>query len=802
MASFSLEYDDWNPEEERLREALCALGNGYFATRGAGAETKAKINRYPGTYLAGGYNRVESEVAGRIIENEDLVNWPNWTCLNFRVGDGRWFDLENVQLLDYRQELDMERGLLKRRIEFRDSHMRETLLRTERFVSMAGMNLAGIRWTLKPLNWSGKIEVSSFIDGNVSNSGVERYSQLNGQHIQVRRSGKIGERAVYLESQTSQSEIVMVQAARTEVYTERSSPAVERRDFKEEKLIGQKLLFECEENKESSVEKIVCLYTSKDRAISHPKKEAEEEILSLSGYDELAQEHSLYWKQLWNRCDILLSEQDRENKILRLHIYHLLQTVSMNSIDLDTGVPSRGLHGEAYRGHIFWDEIYIFPFLNFRIPEITRSLLMYRYRRLNAARRLAEKAGYQGAMYPWQSGSNGREESQELHLNPNSGKWDPDPTHLQRHINANIVYNICEYYEVTDDREFLSMYGIEMAVEISRFWVSKATYSAQRRRYEIHGVVGPDEFHTGYLGREEQGVDNNAYTNYMASYTIRKTLEMIKLLPDERARELREKLAIEEEELMHWEKVGRSFYIGFDGSGLILQFDGYEELEELDWERYRSKYGDIQRLDRILKAENDTPNRYKLNKQADVLMLFYLFSAEELEDGFRWMGYDFDPKTIPHNIEYYLKRSSNGSTLSRVVNAWVLARVDRPRSWKVFCRALESDVTDIQGGTTAEGIHLGAMAGTVDIIQRCYTGIELKEGILWLNPLLPEELRKLNMKIRYRGHWLKLQVCSSEARILPEGGWVGVGKIGYKDKVYEFERNKELVIPIVPTPKE
>ncbi len=178
-----------------------------------------------------------------------------------------------------------------------------------------------------------------------------------------------------------------------------------------------------------------------------------------------------------DRCDIRLSDSDRPQMILRLHIFHLLQTVSRNSIDLDNGVPARGWHGEAYRGHVFWDELFIFPYLNLRIPNLTRSLLLYRYRRLNRARLAAEEEGVRGALYPWQSGSNGREETQQLPLNPKSGRWLPDHTHLQRHVNAAIAYNVWQYFKTTGDLEFLCNYGAEMILEIARFLANIATYN-------------------------------------------------------------------------------------------------------------------------------------------------------------------------------------------------------------------------------------------------------------------------------------------------------------------------------------
>ncbi|MEJ2637893.1 MAG: glycoside hydrolase family 65 protein, partial [Calditrichia bacterium] len=434
--------------------------------------------------------------------------------------------------------------------------------------------------------------------------------------------------------------------------------------------------------------------------------------------------------------------------ILRLHIFHLIQTTSMNTIDLDVGVPSRGLHGEAYRGHIFWDELFIFPFLNLRMPELTRTLLMYRYRRLGEARHAAREAGFKGAMFPWQSGSNGREENQILHLNPKSGKWDPDNTYLQRHVNAAIAYNVWQYYQAADDMEFLSFYGAEMILCIAHFWSSIAVYNPDRDRYEIRGVVGPDEYHTQYPDSDRPGLNNNAYTNVMAVWVLRCALEVLELLAEDRQEELLDDLGIDEEELMRWDKISRRMFVPFHAEGIISQFEGYENLEEFEWKKYRKKYGDIQRLDRVLKAEDDTPNRYKASKQADVLMLFYLFSSEELVELMERLGYEFDPGTIPQNIAYYEKRTSHGSTLSRLVFSWVEARSNRERSWKSFEKALMSDFTDIQGGTTPEGIHLGAMAGTVDIVQRCYTGLVIRNNILWINPMLPKELTCIEREVK------------------------------------------------------
>ncbi|MFB9836906.1 glycosyl hydrolase family 65 protein, partial [Actinoallomurus acaciae] len=430
----------------------------------------------------------------------------------------------------------------------------------------------------------------------------------------------------------------------------------------------------------------------------------------------------------------------------------------------DVGVPARGLHGEAYRGRVFWDELFVLPFLSLRFPEVVRALLRYRWRRLPAARRAAREAGHTGAMYPWQSGGDGREETQVLHLNPRSGRWLPDNSRLQRHVGLAIAYNIWQYHQATGDLEFLCEQGAETVLEIARFWASAATYDRSRGRYDIRGVMGPDEYHDAYPDADRPGLDNNAYTNVMAAWTLRRALDVLDLLPPGRRAVLRERLALTDEELARFDDVSRRLRVVFHRDGVISQFEGYEELAELDWEGYRNRYGDIRRLDRILEAEGDTPNRYKASKQADVLMLFYLLTADELRALFARLGYRFAPEAIPRTVRYYLARTSHGSTLSAVVHAWVLARSDRPASWRFFLEALDGDLHDVQGGTTSEGIHLGAMAGTLDLAQRCYTGLEVREDVLRVAPALPPGLPGLAMELEYRGHW-GLRLCADHEEV-------------------------------------
>ncbi|AIT79179.1 glycoside hydrolase family 65 protein [Novosphingobium pentaromativorans] len=792
MTSWILSYDSYDPDQEALREALCTLGNGYFATRGAAEESAADEIHYPGTYLAGGYNRLVTKIAKREIGNEDLVNLPNWLPLNFRPEGGEWFNLHTAEIFSYRQELDLKQGILRRTLRARDREGRETSLAACRLVHMGAPHLAAIEWTLTPENWSGRIEVLSALDGRVINSGVARYRQLGGKHLVPLASEEFGEDGILLVAETSQSYIRIAVAAHTRVYADKVSDKIERQFRQAEGYAAHALNFEVAEGHPVTIEKIIALHSSRDHAISSPGLAAVETLSEAGRFESLLEDHARAWSHLWHRCDIVMEGQGRTQMILRLHIFHLLQTVSPHSVDLDVGVPARGLHGEAYRGHIFWDELFIFPFLNMRIPEITRGLLRYRHRRLPAARRLAREAGYRGAMYPWQSGSDGREETQILHLNPKSGRWLPDNSHLQRHVNAAIAYNVWRYYQATGDREFLSLYGAEMLFEIARFWASIATFNQIRGRYEIRGVMGPDEYHDRYPWSDTPGLNNNAYTNIMAAWVFRRALEARALLDTDRRVELGETLALTGDEITSWDEIGRKLLVPFH-EGVISQFEGYERLLEFEWDIYREKYGDIRRLDRILEAEGDTVNRYKASKQADALMLFYLFSAEELRELFSHLGYNFEGEMITRTVDYYLKRTSNGSSLSGIVHSWVLARSNRAASWTQLKEALESDIADGQGGTTREGIHLGAMAGTIDLVQRGHTGLEIRDDLLHLNPCLPEELQGLSFRIRHRGQWLDMEIGCGRLTVSAPEGWDGPRRIMVGDMSFALhagERNK------------
>ncbi|MER6006430.1 glycosyl hydrolase family 65 protein [Nonomuraea angiospora] len=733
--AWEIVYDGFDLGREGLREALCTLGNGRFATRGA---TPDGESRTPGTYVAGCYDRLDSEVAGRTVTNEDIVNLPDWLPLTFATPGCEWFRPERAALPAYRHELDLWHGVLARDLRWRDGEDRVTRVRQRRLVSMADPYLAALETTFTAENWSGPMRVRATLDGRVANRGVARYRGLRGDHLTGHETGS-EDGLAWLTASTRSSHITVGLAARidADVPGAQVCPGVDH--------ISSEHVLDLARGDPATLTKIVTLTTSRDPASHDPLSSALSRVCHAPCFEELLARHAAAWEWLWGRARLDVSSA-RLSQTIHLHIFHLLQTFSPHTADLDVGVPARGLHGEAYRGHVFWDELFVQPWLALRFPEVSLGLLRYRWRRLPEARAAARAARHEGAMFPWQSGSDGREETPALHLNPLSGRWLPDRSRLQRHVGLAIAYDVWHHYLATGS---MPAWCAELLLDIARFFASLAVLHGDR--YEIRGVMGPDEYHDGYPGADVPGLANNAYTNVMTAWLLMRAREAARLAPE---------LAPPDVELARWDDIGRRLRVDFH-DGVISQFTGYGDLLELDWERYRG----VRRLDRALEADGDDVNRYKASKQADALMLCYLLTGDELTGLLERLGYPVDHGLISRTVSYYLARTSHGSTLSAVVHAWVLARSNRAQSWRFFTEALFSDIKDVQGGTTAEGIHLGAMGGTLDLLQRCYLGLESRPDGLRLDPLLPGRLGVLSMPIRYRGRQIFIDADHHEARV-------------------------------------
>ncbi|MBN1760856.1 MAG: glycoside hydrolase family 65 protein [Chitinispirillaceae bacterium] len=767
VSSWKLVYNGFDPAEEGLREALCTLGNGYFGTRGAAVEAYASDVHYPGMYIAGVYNRLSTRIAGRTVYNEDLVNCPNWLFLSFKIGDDNWFWPSAGRIIFYRRELNMRSGVLHRTLRFRNMKGQITLVESSQIVHMGAPHYGAISYRITPENYSEKIHVRARLDGTLLNSGIERYRQLNSKHLQPVSLGRFKNNGMYLTLRTAQSKITVSEAATIRLFADgKEKRPMFQSTTKGNEGIGLEFSFTAQKGTTYLIEKVVAVYTSIDKHTTSPEDAAILALRKTPRFDRMFDVHRKAWEKLWNIHDITVTGDTFAQCVLRLHTFHLLQTISHHNDLIDAGMPARGLHGEGYHGHVFWDELFAMPQYDLHMPHIAQALLKYRYRRLPRAREYAKANGYKGAMFPWQSGLKGTEETQALHLNPMSGRWGPDYSRLQRHVSFAIGYDVWRHWERSGDRAFLAEYGAEMLLSIARFCASLVTIDPHDGRYHTVGIIGPDEFHEKLPGSGIPGHIDNAYSNVMIVWVLRKALELPHLLPASHLKRLMSKLSLRQEDLDLFGDITKKMAVGINNEGIISQFSGYFRLKELDWQYYRRKYGNIQRMDRILKKEGDSPDNYKVSKQADVLMLFYLLPITEIKEIFHTLGYAFTSRQLRANFDYYAKRTSHGSTLSKVVHCMLAHQLRMPRAFRQwFDEVLASDIHDIQGGTTKEGIHCGVMGGSLDIVRRCIAGVNFKGEVITIRPELPTGWTGLKFRFCHRKTWVSLQISRNRIMI-------------------------------------
>ena len=788
--NWKLTYNDYNPKKEKSREALLTVGNGYTGTRGAMEETSSCDTNNPGTYIAGLYNRLITKVAGKDIENEDFVSAPNWLSISFKINDEPWFDPNNTTIDQVTRSLDFRTGLLTRSMVIRDSENNRTKIESQRIASMANPHQAAIKYCITPLNYSGSLSVSSKLDGTIKNEGVNRYKALNSQHLEAVDQG--GEYNIsWLKVRTTQSRIEIFEAAKLILNSKNNGSKNNFGVTTDEGIAYTYIDQQVVEGKTITIEKLVTIYDS-NNIEGDIEKKSFDELERMLSFDQIFEESKVAWDTIWKKADIKLTGDRIAQKMLRLHIYHLMVSASPHNKSIDAGITARGLHGEAYRGHIFWDELFILPFYDIHFPETAKSMLMYRYRRLNKAREYAKEYGYRGAMFPWQSGSDGREETQILHLNPVSGNWGDDYSSLQRHVSLAIAYNIWQYFHITNDIEFMDSYGAEMYLEICRFWESKAEYNKTTGRYSIDKVMGPDEFHESYPNATEGGIRDNAYTNIMTAWMFSKAPVLLDSLSESSKEKLAVKINFEDNELINWLDIQSKLNLVINEEGIISQYDGYFELKELDWDYYRNSYPDIHRLDRILKSEGKSADDYKVAKQADTLMTYYNLEDKEINEIISNLNYKLPDGYLEKNLNYYLQRTSHGSTLSRVVHSQLANIVnDRQLSWDLYIDSLTSDYNDIQGGTTAEGIHAGVMAGTVMIAISNFGGIDLRGEILKVEPNMPDHWKELKFTLTFKGINFSFEINNTCVKVITDKDAdlfiFGKKHIIEKNKIFTFE---------------
>jgi trehalose/maltose hydrolase-like predicted phosphorylase len=448
------------------------------------------------------------------------------------------------------------------------------------------------------------------------------------------------------------------------------------------------------------IEKVVALHTGRDRGIGEPRASAGRLVRDAPDFAELLRTHVLAWRQLWRRGDLVAGGAPAVQQALRVHAFHLLQTTSPHTADLDVGVPVRGWHGEADGGLVGWDELFLFPYLALRFPEVARALLLHRWRRLGEARHHARALGHGGALFPWRGGSDGREES---HAPDRDAGRAVERSAL---VNGAVAVDVWRYYQATGDLEFMGSYGTELLLELARAATSVA-----------EGAAGGDA-----AGGDATG---GVLPPVLAAWTLRCAGRALALLPAQRAAELCDQLAVSEAERTRWEVVGRA-----------LTLPGSDEA---------------------------------LAGASGALLLAVLGEAE-LGDLLAWMGRD--PADVLRQVRGAEADAPDGAgddpltdgALARVLRAWRHARTDPDASWALLepelRRALADGAADGAADPMAGGIHLGAMAAGLDLVQRGYLGLDPRDGVLHVAPRLPAALRELCVTVRHCGQWLTIRVTA------------------------------------------
>ncbi|MFW5941783.1 MAG: beta-phosphoglucomutase [Chloroflexota bacterium] len=707
--------DRFRPESQHHMETVFTTGNGYFATRGSLEEG------YPGDQALTLAHGIFDDAPIVVTE---LVNLPNWLDVRLRV-DGEEFGLDQGQVLFFQRHLDLRRALLQRHVRWQAPGGAVLDVTFERFISYTEQHVGALRLLVTAVNQECEVAVAAGIEGHVANGDL-----LHWRHLDQGQEGDQDRRRVWLLSRTRHSRVDLATAATVSVggegkVTAQSCPRYPSLQTARRLAPGQTLC----------LEKLVSYTSSRDRvqedagvvtrALAH---------LDAHDYEALKQAHLLAWRDVWRDVDVLVEGDGEAQLALRFNLFQL--QVAAPRHDDRVSIGAKTLSGLGYRGHVFWDtEIFILPFFIYTQPHIARNLLMYRYHTLPGARRKARANGYRGAQYAWESALSGDE------VTPS---WVPDSRDkglvriwtgdIEIHISADVAYAVVKYWRVTGDDDFMRDYGAEIVLDTARFWADRAELEEEdgQRRYSYRDVIGPDEYH--------EHVDNNVYTNRMAQWHLETAQEVLHWLQSEapeKAQALSQELELTEAELARWRDVARHVVILQDEeTGLMTQFEGFFDLEPVQWERFEERRHSMQYLLGIEGA-----NRSQVIKQADVIMLLALLREQ------------YDEKTWRANWETYMPLTDHqyGSSLGPSFHAWAACEMGRPdEAYDYFMLAALADLRDVRGNA-GDGIHGASAGGLWQAAVFGFAGLQLTEDGHTVTPRLPAHWRRLRFKFYRRG---------------------------------------------------
>ena len=701
--------DSFDPKKQHHKETIFTIGNGYLCTRGAFEEGYPRDHR--ATFIHGVFDEAP-------IVFTELANAPDWLPIQIYL-DGERFSLDSGTIESFQRTLDLRTGLLTRVIRWRSPSGTAATLTFERFASLADEHLLYIRCRVTP-EFEGTIEFRASLNGNMHNEGLVHFEWLN----QGNRDG-----IIYLHNSTRRSGIEIATAMQI---TPCAGKETASENWDVENVPTRVVRFDAVHGQEVGIEKHVSIFTSRDVESAEVINTAGNKVCEGQGWESAFEANKRAWAEEWNRTDVVIEGDDEAQIAIRFNLFQMLIAAPRHDDRVNIG--AKTLSGFGYRGHAFWDtEIFMLPLFIYTAPHIAKNLLNYRYRNLAGARRKAQGNGYEGAQFPWESADTGDE------VTPT---WVPhfaDRTKLVRiwtgdievHISADIAHAAYQYWQATGDDEWFIEKGVELILDTAKFWGSRAQWSTEAQRYELNDVIGPDEYH--------EHVDNNAYTNRLAQWNLQTAFEVLGWLEEhapEKAKELVERLDLNETRFEKWRDVIEKIYLHIEPSGLIEQFEGYYQRKEVDLAAMEPRTKSAQEIFGI-----EGCNETQVLKQPDVLMLQYLLRDQ------------YSDESVRVNYDYYMPRTDHtyGSSLGPSIMTIMACDLGKPDdAYEHFIRAVRADLRDVRGNA-GDGIHAASAGGTWQAVVFGFGGLRVTANTWITNPRLPHNWKRLAFKFYHRG---------------------------------------------------
>lgn len=745
-----IEENKYRQKYTKKSESVFTTENGYMGIRGI--QDFPTIAECKGMFVRGFFSKATKD------EVVELINCPDLSEV-YITTKGKVISLDTCKIENYNRKFNVETGELVFQCDFLLEN-NIINIKSRRFVSYSDLHLFCQQLVITLADGNDlDMDVKVGINGQMTNSGVA--------HIRKTECRVHNNTVMEYIGNTDDSEIDIMMALAYEGTDDAKNYGLERRSIYEKRKI--KLV----KNKPVTLTKYAMVFTNveepditKTDKISRIIENRKKGFAKL--FDEHLQEVYKFWKNAEIKIDGISVEDEAAIK------YSQLQLFGMTPKDTDrVSIAAKGLSGEGYKGHVFWDsEIYMLPFFCYTNPEMAKKLLIYRYNGLSGAFKKAKEYGYKGAMYPWESAFEGKEETPLFAaLNIETGKANPVWSgRKEHHVSADIAYAIINYYHMTKDEEFMHKYGYEMLIEISKFWESRSV--EKNSRLEILDIIGPDEY--------DEHIDNNTFTNYMAKYCVGQTLIELKKLK-ENDNNFYKKLSDKtkyEDNLLGLEEFVRNIYIPqVNKDGIIPQDDTFLSKKELpDIDKYKNSQV---KQSVLLDYTRDQVVDMQVIKQADVVMLLNLFPQL------------YSPDIVKKNVLFYEKRTLHDSSLSYCAHAQACANIgELDMAENFFKKALEVDLADNPYDST-DGLHAAAMGGIYNCLIQGFAGVSADDGTLYITPHLPKEWKKMEFVVMYKGCRLEIRVSHDKVDIYKTGDTSYPLCISINNNIMTMEANQQ-----------